>query len=65
MKLVEIAEGVLRGGDGIFALDEELGVVGESVRVLLAIGDFEIVGEGPGFGVEDGAFLFFVVVGRG
>jgi len=65
LELVEIAEGVLGSGDGIFSLDEEFGVVGEMVGVLLAVGDFEIVGEGPGFGVEDGALLLVVVVGRG
>jgi len=65
LKLVEIAEGVLGGGDGIFSFDEEPGVVGDAVGVLLAVGDFEVVGEGPRFGVEDRALLLFVVVGRG
>jgi hypothetical protein len=64
LKLVEVAEGVLGGGEGIFTFDEALGVVGDTPGVLLAVGDFEVVGEGPGFGVEDRTLLLFVVVGR-
>jgi hypothetical protein len=65
LKLVEIAEGVLGGGDGVFTLDEELGVIFEAIGLFLVVGDYEEMGESPGLGVEDGALLLFVVVGRG
>jgi hypothetical protein len=65
LELVEVAEGVLGGGDGVFAFDEEPGVVVEVIGIFLFVGDFDEVGERPGFGVEDGALLLFVVVGRG
>lgn len=36
---------MLRSGDGILALDEELDVVSEEMRLLLEVVDFEVVGE--------------------
>ncbi len=65
LKLVQVSEGVLGGGDGVFAFDEEPGIVGEVVSAFLVVGDLDVVGEGPGFGVEDGAFLLVVVVRGG
>ncbi len=56
---------MLRSGNGIFLLSEEFDVVLEVGRVLLTIGHLDVVGESPGFGVEDGALFLLVVVGRG
>jgi hypothetical protein len=64
LELIEVAESMLRRSEGIFSLDEELSVVVDPVSVFLAIVDDQIMGESPGFSVEDRTFLFIVIVGR-
>jgi hypothetical protein len=55
---------MLRSGDGIFLLSEKFHVVDHAGDVLFTVRHFDVVRESPGFGVKDGTFLLFVVVGR-
>jgi len=65
LQLLQVAEGSFRSGDRILVLAHKRDVVGERVRASFAVSDFKVMGERPRLGVEDGGFLFLVVVGRG
>ena len=63
-ELLQIAEGVLRRGDGIFVLDEKLRVVLKVMRLVGTIVDLQVVSKSPRLGIEDRTLLLVMIVGR-
>ena len=64
LQLLQIAEGLFGRRDGVFVLADPAEIGADAVGMRVEIGEFEVVDQRPGFGVEHRAFLFLVVVRR-